>query len=408
MKPSRSAIVVVIDRFGAGFLGPYGNTWIDTSELNRLASESVLFEFAITDSPQLDRVYRSYWQGLHAMCGEQGGAADCLANRLASKNIETILLTDEPELSACSGAGFFSNQINLTPAPLTSPAGDLSEAQLAQTFASAIEQLEQLDSSSLFWIHAQGMQGRWDAPVEFRNQFADEDDPTPPGFTQPPNRLLEAGFDPDEVLGISHAYAGQVSLLDQCVGALNDALVSSRIHEETLLIFTSPRGFPLGEHLCIGAGDHALYGEMLHVPWFVRFPDRQGATTRPQTFVQPPDLYTTLLDWFQVEQTSAYTSGGSLLPVSQDSQLVLHDRACSTFDRQRAIRTPSWFLRQTDSQNELFAKPDDRWEMNEVSDRCAKVVQQMNQAYELYQAAANANDFSKVSPLPELLVDRIE
>ena len=51
---ARSAIILVVDRLGAGHLGPYGNTWVETPALNRLAAESVLFELAITDSPQLE------------------------------------------------------------------------------------------------------------------------------------------------------------------------------------------------------------------------------------------------------------------------------------------------------------------------------------------------------------------
>ena len=64
----RRAIVIVIDRLGSGFLGPYGNTWIETPALNELASESVLFEDAIADSNDLTLLYRSYWSGVHAMC----------------------------------------------------------------------------------------------------------------------------------------------------------------------------------------------------------------------------------------------------------------------------------------------------------------------------------------------------
>ncbi len=62
-----NAIVIVVDRLGAGYLGPYGNTWIETPSCNRLAARSVLFEFALADAVDLATVYRSYWQGLHAM-----------------------------------------------------------------------------------------------------------------------------------------------------------------------------------------------------------------------------------------------------------------------------------------------------------------------------------------------------
>lgn len=64
----RNAVVIVIDRLGAGFLGPYGNTWIDTPAMNQLASESLLFEYATADSSDLNLLYRAYWSGVHALC----------------------------------------------------------------------------------------------------------------------------------------------------------------------------------------------------------------------------------------------------------------------------------------------------------------------------------------------------
>ena len=57
----RNAVIVVIDRLGAGFLGPYGATWLDTPALNRLASQSLLIEHPLSDSPELVQVYRSFW-----------------------------------------------------------------------------------------------------------------------------------------------------------------------------------------------------------------------------------------------------------------------------------------------------------------------------------------------------------
>ena len=38
------------------------------------------------------------------------------------------------------------------------------------------------------------MSGAWDAPLELRNQFADEDDPEPPKLSQPPKQLLAHEF----------------------------------------------------------------------------------------------------------------------------------------------------------------------------------------------------------------------
>ena len=41
-----NAICLVIDRLHAGYVGAYGNTWIETPAMNRLASQSFLLDQA--------------------------------------------------------------------------------------------------------------------------------------------------------------------------------------------------------------------------------------------------------------------------------------------------------------------------------------------------------------------------
>ena len=63
-----NAICLVFDRLHAGYVGAYGNSWIETPSFDRLASQAFLFDRALIDSPELERLYRSYWQGWHALC----------------------------------------------------------------------------------------------------------------------------------------------------------------------------------------------------------------------------------------------------------------------------------------------------------------------------------------------------
>ncbi|MCA9271095.1 MAG: hypothetical protein KDA41_21585, partial [Planctomycetales bacterium] len=61
----RSAVVVVVDRLGAGWLGPYGCTWVDTPHFNRLAAESAIFENCLALSPNVADAYAAWWTGRH-------------------------------------------------------------------------------------------------------------------------------------------------------------------------------------------------------------------------------------------------------------------------------------------------------------------------------------------------------
>ena len=218
---------------------------------------------------------------------------------------------------------------------------------------------------------------------------------------------LPERFDPDELLGITHAYAGQVALLDACLGGLLDHLQVSGRAETTQLTLLAARGFPLGEHLRVGACDAALYNELVQIAWLMRFPDGLGRLARTQALVQPFDLPLTLLDWLDIDrgQFGSPTSA-SLVPVIRGDQEAIRDHLCLVSEADRAIRTPAWMLRQpAQGPSELYAKPSDRWEVNEVSRLCGEVVEGLQQAL---QEAEQTGQSLQARPLPDLLVTEVD
>lgn len=403
----KNAIVLVVDRLGAGYLGPYGNTWIDTPNFNRLAAESLLFEFVLADSPHLPLLYRSYWKGLHAMSDDT--AVDSLPESLVATEIHTALVTDDQAVAELKWTDAFNERITLSPSPAMQTAEEVGMTQMAHLFASVVEWLADAPEPYFLWVHSRGMAGPWDAPVDLRNQFADEEDPTPPDTVAPPVMRLETDFDPDELLGLQHAYAGQVRLLDMCIGVLLDAVETMPVRENTLLAVTSPRGYPLGEHGRVGQCDEALYGELLNVPCFFRLPDGAGAAARSHHLVQPPDVFSTLLDWFGLPAGDESVWGDSLIPAFGDVRPSQRDRACSVSEGHSVIRTPAWLLqRHPDSERELFAKPGDRWEANEVADRCGETADELESSLEEFQEAARSGDPRQLTPLSDVLVEGLE
>jgi arylsulfatase A-like enzyme len=412
-KPQPNILVVSIDRLGAGYLGPYGNTWIETPSFNRLASRALLLEAALAESPDLSLAFRSYWTGRHALCPVDVSPEAALPARLQAAGWRTMLLTDEPRVAEHSLAAGFAERTPIASRATeqASEADDVSQTQMAALFAVvveslAVEKLAPAQSPFFLWVHSRGMSGPWDAPYQFRSRFADEDDPSPPRFVEPPSRRLPESFDPDELLGCQHAYAGQVELADICLGGLLDALDESPLGESTLLIVTSPRGFPLGEHGAIGACGDALFGEVLQAPLLVRLPQGAAATRRSQALVQPADLWATLASWCGVADNSGPGFARSLLPhpaaVHPARQAV-----CSTFGDERSIRTPAWFLRRAQDRVQLYAKPDDRWEVNEVSNRCTEVSEQLAGVLDEQIAILERGDDIS-APLPRLLVEGVD
>jgi arylsulfatase A-like enzyme len=404
-----NAICLAVDRLHSGHLGAYGNAWIDTPVLDRLASQSFVFDQAILDSPQLDQLYRSYWQGWHALCpSPPPESRPSLPALLRDAGVTTVLLTDEPQVARHRLAVDFDELIEIDPPVQPQLAETIEQTHFARCFVQIMDRLENAKSPFLLWCHLSGLGTAWDAPFEFRQRYWEEGDPQPPSSADVPDLTLPADYDPDELLGTAHSYAGQVSLFDTCVGAFLEFLDGLPIAQETLLSLASTRGFPLGEHRRAGPCDNALFAELVHVPWMIRFPNRLGAATRSHALVEPADLWATLLELWQVDAPPASPTAGSVMPLVHRQVEAIRDRLCiQGVGAERAIRTPAWYLRSA-VEPELYAKPSDRWDMNNVASRCQEVVECLQDALLQCELVLPTGRFSELPPLNDLLLNGFE
>ncbi|HEX3872457.1 MAG TPA: sulfatase-like hydrolase/transferase [Pirellulales bacterium] len=386
-------LVIVVDRLHKGYLGPYGNAWVGTGAFNRLAGQSFVFDHVLSDCPDLDAFYRGCWTGTHALESDSPSRPESLPLRLASAGMPMTVLYDDPQLDIAWAASSLE-RMDLSPATATESATTVDDTHLAEVFASTIQWLSEARGPFSLWIHTQGLGGPWDAPPdEYRNRYADEDESPPPPSVVVPRLVLPPDYDPDLLLGYCQAYAGQVRLLDDCLGGLLEWLDDSPIGSETLLMVVGARGIALGEHRRIGAWDNALHGETIRLPWLMRLGDRSIQACRTQALAQPADVFPTLLDALGLEVPSPQSplGGRSAMPVVRGQQDTLRDRALAmTAQGDRGIRTPAWYLRIAGDhaiegdppgvRNMLYAMPDDRWETNDVASRCPEVVEELEGA----------------------------
>jgi hypothetical protein len=418
----RSVIVVVLDRWGAGQAAPLGATSLEMPFTNRLAASALTGSFCISDSGDLERVYRSYWTGFHAADPRELGASE---HWLSQVDVASLLVTDEPLVRDHDLARHFEEKLILPSSAGETSADEVAETHLARLLFAAGEAILNLSSPHVVWIHARAMEGPWDAPLVLRQSLADEDDPKTPEFVTPPSRRIEGAKNYDELLGIAQAYGGQVLALDEVLGALVDVLDQrpAEVVENTLLVVTSPRGFPLGEHSVIGAGANLLYSELLHVPLFARLGrgryGEAGALQRTCAFIQPVDVAAAISHWLgapglegawgrSVIPLATYPDPAALPPPLWRTAL-----AVGSNDATRAesyFTTPGWALRTSPSRDgdepllELFAKPDDRWEVNEIGSRAVGARELMVEQQRQLADRIAAGDRDGSPPLPDLLL----
>jgi membrane-anchored protein YejM (alkaline phosphatase superfamily) len=357
--PEQNILVIAVDGLRAAALGAYGNTAYSTPALDEFAAESLLFDWCFAEAVELPAIYQSLWQ-----------SEPSLLTTLASRGYQTTLVTDEPAIGALSDAAGFGDCV-LLPSAEARRADDVSETQLAHLFAAASEQLAtDTTAPRLVWLHSRGMYGPWDAPLELQEELLarEEGDPPPDDVIAPPALWLAASADPDAAFRWSCAYAAQVMTLDACIEGLLrtiDEIGRGKWH----LVLTGLRGFPLGEHDRVGGVDDRLFAEQLHVPLVWRFADGQHRLSRRGGLVSLADL---------APATLSIASGE--LEFSPRSELI---SAAATGCR--SIRTADWSLRQEpaatdeneggDPRCQLFVRPDDRWEANDVAGLCPDAVE---------------------------------
>jgi len=136
----------------------------------------------------------------------------------------------------------------------------------------------------------------------------------------------------------------------------------------------------------------------------MQFPDNRGATVRSQALVEPADLWATLLEYWGIGDGLRSPSAASLLPSPGGEVPLRRDRLCAGgHAAERAIRTPAWHLRRAGAA-ELFAKPDDYWEANNVAPRCQEVVECLEDALVEFEQTLQAGQTADLPPLGDILL----
>src|SRR6202011_5676395 len=106
---------------------------------------------------------------------------------------------------------------------------------------------------------------------------------------------------------------------DRWLGELGDALRRLGRLDDTLLIFTSDQGEPLGEHGYVRRFRPWLYEELIHTPLIIRLPGARHGGMRHQALVQTVDLLPTVLSALDLPRCEQ-AQGQDLLPLIRGEQ----------------------------------------------------------------------------------------
>ena len=173
--------------------------------------------------------------------------------------------------------------------------------------------------------------------------FVDSFDPHEP-FDYPDGTPDEYGDDYDDKLfywppyaaadsvpaaALAHArkrYAEVISMSDRWLGRVLDVLDRHGMWEDTAVILTTDHGFLLGEKQLMGKNYMPAYNEVYQIPLLMHLPG-VGTQTRCGALTQNIDLFPTLLELHGVDPASCRDPlhGKSLLPLLRGETASLRD-----------------------------------------------------------------------------------
>ena len=119
------------------------------------------------------------------------------------------------------------------------------------------------------------------------------------------------GVTPEEYRSIKQRYLGLVTLVDQSIGAILGCLERLGLSDNTIVVHTSDHGDSLGAHHLFGK--ETMFEEAARVPFLIRLPGQTRAKT-VQHPVSHIDFVPTLLDLLG-QPNDAQCAGRSLLPI---------------------------------------------------------------------------------------------
>jgi arylsulfatase A-like enzyme len=410
----RRALVVSFDRLHAGFIGCFGNDWIETPHFDRLATEAVVFDQHFCENLDPIAANHAWWTGRRQFPLDAKQQRECrsFVDQLHAWGVSTCLIVesdggDDSTLAPPFGEVFTERGID----GFDAAEADTPFARLVQRCRLWLSDSARQPGAALLWIKSRGVPSPWVPPQSFGELYLDEF-----GLGADVAEETEAGPEPtgsDSAIGSSDErvfgsgadgsidwryaaamYAAYVTLIDRGLGRLLTAVRETPGWEQALLIVTAAAGQPLGEHAAIGAEMIPLRAESLHAPLWIQARGFDQAGTRRQALVQTTDVAPTLLDWFRGAapgdmpegRTESDVAGRSLLPLVWNQDVSLPERLVMGHGRAEwAIRTPDFFYAEPgdrwteaeDSKAVLFEKPHDRWDQCDVLAQYPQVAEEL-------------------------------
>lgn len=369
-----NVIIVVADSLRFDYVGCYGNKWIKTPNIDKLAQESTVFENAYAEGLPTIPVRKALFTGRYTLPfsgWEPLRATDkILSEILFWEGIRNAMITDTlpmhmPGFGFERGFDFVQyirggefdpfyerNPLKLDINDFHKPLYEetrrgkredtnsllarkslntrLRQTQnwksdadhaVAQVCRAAMTYLETIHKDENFFLLFDSFDPHepWDPPSVYDPDMSCPYDPKYEGkdLISPISTYVDGYLTEKEAHHIRMLYAEKVTMVDTWVGKFLDKLKELELYKDSLIIFLSDHGEPLGNnehgHGIITKCRPWPYEELAHIPLIIRHPE--GTHQKVSTFVETVDIAPTILNFFNIKRHRKQMQGKNLLPL---------------------------------------------------------------------------------------------
>jgi choline-sulfatase len=300
---ARHVILISLDTTRTDFIGCYGNDWVRTPRLDGLAAESVRLARHRTVVPVTLPSHLSLLTGTyphtHGVTGN-GYMVDpanlMLAEILRAEGFHTAGFLGSFALAGrfrfAQGFDHFDENFDIAVGTL---GADQEQRDAATVTDAVLDYLEGRDGHErlFLFVHYFDAHAPHFAPPPYDRLYG------PGGTVEIPAAMLVDTGRPeadDRLNRMRHAYAGEVSYMDEHVGRLLDGLRQRGILDRALLAVTSDHGENLGDHGGMISHGWSTYQTEMDAVGIIRLPGAAGGGAVVSRVTSNIDILPTILE----------------------------------------------------------------------------------------------------------------
>lgn len=354
-----NVIMILIDSLNRHCIGPYGNHYVKTPNLDRLAERSVVFDNHFIGSAPCMPARRELMTGRKEFFWRGWGPMEPFDSHIAIEakkaGAVTAIVTDHYHYWEYAAHGYFEmfdsvkmirgHELDMWN---TEPCHEVPDWVKAinkgrpgwgdryyknvrefqkeedffspKTMSEAADWLEKNHTHEKFflWVESFDVHEPFHVPEPYRSMYTDSQNdcytcwpPYQDGY-HGHNEAFWNEMTQDELEFIRGQYYGKVTMVDKWLGKILDKMDEHNLWEDTAIILTTDHGHELGEKERFGK-QPPHYDLSAHIPLMIWHPELKGSF-RTEALTTAVDIYATILDILGGNKDLA-PHGCSLMPL---------------------------------------------------------------------------------------------